>query len=442
LAAELCAPTLYPEQVAFDRNESYWSDELPPPYAPLTTDLEVDVAIVGGGYTGLSAAYYLASLPSAPKVIVLEAMRCGNGASGRNGAMVLNLKMASAQSGLSSRLYELTVENTSRIRALSAALNFNCELELAGAMTTLRDEAEIHQALSEVEEWRRVGLPLEFWNRAKTTAALGTKAYTGGVFDPNAGQVHPGKLVGLWKAAAVKMGAKIHEGTPVHHILEGRVHVLSTTAGHEIRAHHLVLATNAYTSKLGYLRWAVAPITNYVAVTRPLTRIDLQDLGWTSRIPFNDTRREVYYAGCTQTGRIHFGGGRVDYEFNNGMHPPDHRTLRISSLHEEFARVFPSLKDVPFERHWFGFVDVSLDQEPSVGRVGKYENVYYGLGYSGEGVNLSSVFGRIIADLIDGKAHLWEWFPLLSRRFIPVPNEPLRWPLIQSELAIGRLFEH
>jgi len=442
LAAELCAPILYPEQATFERNDSYWSDELPSPDAALTRDLEVDVAIVGGGYTGLSTAYYLASLPSAPRVVVLEAVRCGNGASGRNGAMVLNLKIASAQPRLSSRLYALTVENTRRIRALSAALNFDCELELAGAMTTLRDEAQAREAVSEVEEWRRLGLPLEFWSRAKTTAALGTKAYTAGVFDPNAGQVHPGKLVGLWKAAAVKMGAEIYEGTPVHHILEGRVHVLSTTTGHEIRARHLVLATNAYTSKLGYLRRAVAPITNYVAVTNPLALTDLQELGWTSRIPFNDTRREVYYAGCTRTGRIHFGGGRVDYEFNNGIRPPADRKLRISSLHEEFARVFPSLKELSFQRSWFGFVDVSLDQQPGVGRAGKYGNVYYGLGYSGEGVNLSSVFGRIIADLVDGRAHLWEWLPLLNRRFIPVPNEPLRWPFIQGDLAIGRLFEH
>ena len=441
MAAELCAPALYPERMTFERNESYWSDELPPPHAALITDLKVDVAIVGGGYTGLSAAYYLASLPSAPKVVVLEAVRCGNAASGRNGAMVLNLKIASARSGLSSRLYGLTVENASRIRALSAALNFDCELELAGAMTTLRDEAEVHAAVSEVEEWRRLGVPLEFWSRARTTAALGTKAYAGGVFDPNAGQVHPGRLVGLWKAAAAKMGAEIYEQTPVIHIREGRVHVLSTATGHEIRARHLVLATNAYTSKLGYLRSAVAPITNYVAVTNPLTMSSLQELGWTSRIPFNDTRREVYYAGCTPTRRIHFGGGRVDYEFNNGMHVPADLSSRISSLREEFVRVFPSLRDVPFERSWFGFVDVSLDQKAAVGRIGRYKNVYYGLGYSGEGVNLTSVFGRIIADLVDGKEHLWEWFPLLNRRLFPVPNEPMRWLTIASDLALGRLFE-
>jgi gamma-glutamylputrescine oxidase len=354
--------------------------------------------------------------------------------------MVLNLKMASTRPRLTRRLYGLTVENISLIRDLSTALQFDCELEFTGALTVLRDEAQAQAMPSEVAHWQRAGIPLEFWSRDQIFSALGTKAYTGGVFDRNAGQVHPGKLVGLWKSAATSLGVEIYEQTPVQQIREGRIHVLSTVTGYQVRARHLVLATNAYTSKLGYLRSAVAPIANYVAITDPFTTTELQTLGWASRIPFNDTRREVYYAGCTRDGRIHFGGGPVDYQFNNRMEPPADRTIRIGSLHEEFGRVFPALLDVPFQRSWFGFVDVSLDQEPAVGRTGKYNNVYYALGYSGEGVNLSSVFGRIIADLVDGKEHVWEWFPLLNRRFIPIPNEPLRSLAIQGDLAVGRLF--
>jgi glycine/D-amino acid oxidase-like deaminating enzyme len=109
------------------------------------------------------------------------------------------------------------------------------------------------------------------------------------------------------------------------------------------------------------------------------------------------------------------------------------------SLHREFARIFPSLADVTFERTWSGFVDVSLDQSPTVGQMGRHNNIFYGIGYSGEGVNLTSVFGRVIADLAAGRQEQWAWLPYLNRRPPYIPNEPLRWLAIKGDLAYTRL---
>ncbi len=434
------APVVLPESAEFEDNRSYWSLALPPPNPPLRVDIDVDVAIIGGGFTGLSTAYYMTRTLPGRRIALIEAKRCGNGASGRNGAMVLNLKSSAAGAALSQRLYQLTVENIHTIRSLSAALKIDCELEQNGALTVVSNAEEMRAALSGLRELSGMGVPLEFWNKEKTRAAIGVNVYEGGVFDPNAGQVHPAKLVHVWKAAAEAAGVHIFERTPVRTISEGSVHEITTEDGHRIRASALVLATNAYTSKLGYLRGAVAPITNYVGITPVLDGGRLAAVGWRSHIPFNDSRREVYYAGLTRDGRIHFGGGPVDYAFNNGVGSPPSAARRYADLHREFARTFPSLADVPFEMTWSGFVDVSLDQTPSVGQMGRHNNIFYGIGYSGEGVNLTSVFGRILADLAAGRKEQWDWFPYLNRRLPYVPNEPFRWLGIETDLACTRLF--
>ena len=435
------APLICPERVSFDRNQSYWSLQLPPPDPPLASDLDVDVAVIGGGFTGLSAAWYLMRAAPGARVAVLEATRCGNGASGRNGAMVLNLQLP-REAQLARRLYDLTVDNIARLKALADAFGIDCELERRGALTVMRSADDLRAAQPEFAALTRSGVPLQMWCRERTQAALGTDAYVAAICDPNAGQVHPGKLVRLWKTAAEAAGARIYEESPVVRIEAGRTHRIVTGAGHVVQAAKLVLATNAYTSKLGYLRRVVAPIANYVGITPPLDAERLAAVGWASRIPFNDSRREVYYAGCTPDGRIHFGGGPVDYQFNNGLEPPADAVGRFRQLHRELARVFPPLADVPFATTWYGFVDVSLDEKPAVGRLGRFGNIYYGLGYSGEGVNLTSVFGRIIADLVTGKADDWRWFPLLDRLPPYIPNEPFRWLAVEADLACTRWSEH
>jgi gamma-glutamylputrescine oxidase len=150
-------------------------------------------------------------------------------------------------------------------------------------------------------------------------------------------------------------------------------------------------------------------------------------MGWTKRIPFNDSRTEVFYLGRTSDNRVHIGGGHADYIFNNGLGEPSQAERRYLELRRELGRIYPSLAGETFETTWNGAVDYSLDQTPVVGQMGKHANVFYGIGFSGHGVNLTSVFGRIIADLLQGRASAWRWFPYLDRLPLYMPNEPLRW---------------
>jgi gamma-glutamylputrescine oxidase len=439
------SPLIFREPLAVEPNLSYWARSQPPRNPRLEENLAVDVAIVGGGLTGLSAAYFIRKISPDKSVVVLEAQGCGNGASGRNGAMVLTMTADrfmnfSSHPEMDRNLYALTADNIRSISALSAATGIDCELRTQGALQVFSRNEEAKAAQEYVRRARSLGMPFEFWDAAQTAAAIGTEAYAGGFFDPGGGHIHPMKLVHVFKAAAENLGARIHENTLVQHVEAGREHLLQLNGGHHVRAKSLVLATNAFTPNLGFFRNSILPLRENVAITRPLSAAELEELGWHSQVPFNDSRTLVYYFGLTADRRIHIGGGSPRYNFNNAAAIGDARHRELQ-LQRELLRVFPKLAGIEFETMWEGVIDWSLDASPSVGCTGQYRNIYHGLGYSGHGVNLTSVFGRIIADLHAGRESAWHQFPFVNADLDYVPNEPFRWLAAESALAWYKLSE-
>ena len=400
----------------------------------------MDVAVVGGGFTGLSSAYFIRRASPHKSVAVLEAMCCGSGASGRNGAMVLTTTADrymdfSADPLMDKRIYELTVQNIAFLAALSQQTGIDCEWRTQGALQVLGTAEDRNAAKDYVRQARQIGIPVEYWESPQIERAIGTAAYEAAFFDPNCGQVQPMKLVSAWKAAAEATGVTVYENTVVQHVEEGQTNVLSTSGGHTVRAKSLVLATNAYTPNLGFLRNAILPVQEYVAITAPLSSEDLARTGWRQPIPFNDSRTEVYYLGLTPDRRIHIGGGSPRYAFNGAAADTSTQALHEAQLRQELSRLYPSLSTVAFERSWHGVIDWSLDASPSVGTTGRHNNVFYGIGYSGHGVNLTSLFGRIIADLEAGKSDPWTQYPFVNNRLYYVPNEPLRWLAAKAGMA-------
>jgi gamma-glutamylputrescine oxidase len=448
-ALNFVSPQIWRAPLPLETNRSYWARSQPPRNAKLTQNLTADVAIVGGGLTGLSCAYFMGKVSPQKTVVLLEAEGCGNGASGRNGAMVLTMTADrymnfSANPQMDQRLYELTSQNIEAISALSAATGIDCELERHGALQVFSTPEEARSAEGYVRKAKSLGMPVEFWDASQTAGAIGSEVYAGGFFDPHGGHIHPMKLVSVFKSAATAVGAKIYESTPVHSIESGAEHLLQTIDGYTVKAKSLVLASNAFTPNLGFFRNSILPLQEYVAITRSLSEEELTGIGWHSRVPFNDSRTLVYYFGLTADGRIHIGGGGPRYNFNNaGSSIGDAAIARTheAELRRELVRVFPKLAGVEFESCWNGIIDWSLDAAPSVGQTGRHRNIFYGLGYSGHGVNLTSVFGRIIADLEAGRGGSWSQFPFVNAGLDYVPNEPFRWLAAETGLTWYRFSE-
>ena len=436
------SPLIWHEPPKIEPNNSFWARSQAPQNPKLATNLTVDVAVVGGGFTGLSAAYFIRRLSPHKSVVVLEARGCGNGASGRNGAMVLTMTADRFMNfgpdpSIDRRIYDLTAGNIRFLAQLSAATGVDCELELHGALQVLDRDSDVREAKAYVRKARSLGMPVEYWDGPRVAGALGTGVYAAGFFDPNGGHVHPMKLVQVFKAAAERAGATIYENTVVSSIEPGTELLISTNDGRTVNAKSLVLATNAFTPGLGFLRNAVVPLHEYVAVTQPFSEQDLMEIGWGLRVPFNDSRTQPFYLGLTQDRRIHIGGGTPRYSFNNSASAAGELRSHVVQLHRELVRIYPRLAGVDFAQSWEGVVDWSLDASPSVGCIGRQKNIFYGIGYSGHGVNLTSIFGRVIADLEAGREEVWKQYPFLNHHQYYVPNEPFRWLAIRAGISIS-----
>ena len=266
-----------------DENASYWSRALPAPGPPLDRELDVRCGDhrrrLRAGLAGRRPITCAACFPG-------DRSRCSRRAAAATAPPpataaccchrpAISYLVPDADAALDRRVHELTLANIAFLRQLQDDLGMDAEVDPTGALHALRSAAEARRAATDASRLRDRGIAVEFWNREQTTAAIGTSAYAGALFDPSAGHVHPGKLVALWKRAAEHSGAQIYECTPVARIEEGAVHTLTTATGERVRAPVVVLATNAYGTQLGYLRRAIAPVWSHVAVTPPLTEAEL-----------------------------------------------------------------------------------------------------------------------------------------------------------------------
>ena len=189
------SPRIWREAMAFEPNRSYWAKCQPLQNAPLTENIAVDVAVLGGGFTGLSAAYYIRTICPRKRVVVLEAKGCGNGASGRNGAMVLTMTddrymQLGADPAVDKRIYDLTAQNIQRLLKLSALTGIDCEFETNGALQVLSTSEEVRAAKAYVKAARSVGIPVEFWSTQQVVRAIGTGLYRGSLVRPQR-RTHP-----------------------------------------------------------------------------------------------------------------------------------------------------------------------------------------------------------------------------------------------------------
>ncbi|MFZ2098617.1 MAG: FAD-dependent oxidoreductase [Anaerolineales bacterium] len=443
IAAEVATPLLFNEKMEFDENISLWALDQPFKNPPLNEDIDVDVAIVGGGYTGLSAAYYILKHFPSLSVVVLEARGVGYGGSGRNGGMLLpqtpNEYMQIYSNPQTHRLiYDITVKNMDDLADIIKTQDVDSAFRRNGVLLVIAKESQVEGYRNYVKQANALGIPVEFWDRERTKNEIGTEVYYGSLYEPNAGEVHPMKLVYALKKVAESAGAHIYEDSPVLEVQEGEtIRLLVGEGKHQVIAKAMVLATNGYTSKIGYFKNSEIPVHTPMAVTHPLTPATFEEIGWKNPVAYSDTYTILYHLSRTLDNRILIGSGYVNYFFNNGVINQDDVRKLGAHLQRELIRIYPSLRgmdaeeNILFEYIWTGVLGFSLDFSQSVGVMGSHHNIYYGLCFVGHGINLSTLFGKIIADLYANEETHWKAMPFLNHQFIPLPPEPLKWAGVQ-----------
>ena len=426
------------------RTISYWFDSLgvdPAPRAPLPGDLEVDVAIVGGGYTGLWTAYYLKQADPSCRVAVLERDTAGFGASGRNGgwcwASVAGLEDYQEQDPeRGAELREAIKATIDEVGAVCQAENIEADFRKGGGIsiaTTSLQAKRMRENLA--QQWAEGWSEEDFhWlEPAEVQQRMRVGKCTGATFMANAARVHPAKLARGVADAAERLGVQIYEQTPVLRVMSGAVYTPSGV----VRASRIVLGLAGYLAQLPGHRRDVLPAYNHMIATEPLSAETWQRIGLANGEGFGDSDRFVFYAQRTADDRIAIGGRGMGYYYGSAIDSRFERSNRVEGLLIQALReTLPDLGEVAITHRWGGAFGMSRDMMASV-NFDEATGIATAGGYVGDGVAASNLAGRTLRDLLlDRKSTLVElpWVGHRSPRWEP---EPVRWAGVRTGMALN-----
>ncbi|MFA6241058.1 MAG: FAD-dependent oxidoreductase, partial [Candidatus Hydrogenedentales bacterium] len=380
---------------------SFWQETITvKPLPDLQGDIQCDVAVVGGGFTGLSVACELKKSAPTLNVALIERSVVGHGASGRNGGFAMpligwDLTDAARQLGeqKAAEAYRLMYRAVTHFKNTIHRHGIACDLEETGYLLLATCAARLKHVKHEAELGKKLGFDIEFLEGAPLRDHIASKVFVGGAFDPHPAIVNPAKLARGLLDVAVGLGVQVFEQTPLTELTDGDPIVLRTPKG-SIKAKQAVLAVNGYGASLGFMQSRVQPVHTYIVLTEPLTDNDLSAIGWAEKRTSLETARNfIHYFRLTADNRILFGGEDA-WLFYKGAyfdsHPPT-----FARLEARFREYFPELKHVKISHRWGGVLGVTMDMFPSFGVGGVKNTIYHACGYSGHGVALSNYAGVI-----------------------------------------------
>lgn len=417
-----------------DLPRSYWHDSVPSTTIepPLRGDLPVDVAVVGGGFTGLMTAYELLRAAPALQVAVLEAQTIGYGASGRNGSFGMtvvglgfgvNAWLRGRQFVKDAHTYmERAVD---RMGEVILGEGLDCDYTRPGFLRAATAPAYVKRLQEDVRLVQSLGIAGINWLEADAVRArVNSPRYLGAMWEPRLVLVHPLKLVREEKRLAQRLGAQVFEGTPVLEIRRmGSGFWLRTPEGKAI-ARKVVLATNAYSHLFPQLCRRQTPAFTYMIATEPLRPEQLAAIGWQGGEGVEDARNLIHYYRITPDRRVVIGGGPVGLTYG-GRLDGDIDEAAWRHLERHLTWLFPSLQGVAITHRWGGPFSVTLDLTPALGYLGGHD-VVYSLGCIGHGVSMSHLNAQVLCDLLLERQSELLACPFVNRRVIPWPPEPIR----------------
>ena len=399
---------------------------------PVELPASADVAVVGGGFTGLWTALALKRRRPGARVVLLEADLCGSGASGRNGGFILTSwskfsSLCKACGEADAVSYGRAVEDgVAAIARFCAEHEIDALLRAEGWLWAATNDAQMNAWQETVEQLDAAGAqPFELLGADAVQALTGSSVHRGGVLDPAAAVVQPALLARGLRRAAIAAGVVVSERTPVRAIEATAGPTLITDRG-RVRAERVVLATGAWAAAIPEVRRALVVIASDIAVTEPIPD-RLGELGWRHGLAVSDSRRLVNYYRQSEDGRVVFGKGGGGVALRGEIGPGFLGTSpRTAELTGQFHYIFPMLADLPALRSWRGPVDYSINGLPFFAELAGRPGLIVGAGFSGSGVGPAHTAGDILAALALGEDHCGpEGLCRLPRG--AMPPEPLRF---------------
>ena len=434
---------------------SFWLDSplAPEPAPPLEGPGQCDLAVVGGGLTGLWTALLAKERDPGREVVLLEADRIGWQASGRNGGFCMATLTHGIDNGLShfpeemERLERLGLENLDEVERAVARYGIDCDWRRVGEIDVAVAPWQADELAVARDEMVAAGQRVQWFDGSAMRAEIASPTYLGGLWKQDGcAMVDPARLTWGLARAARRLGVRLYERTRVEAVARDGAGVLLRTPGGALRARRVMLATNAFPALLGAMRRRVVPVYDHALMTEPLGEEHWAAVGWRGHQGLSDAGNRFHYYRRTIDGRILWGGYDAVYHYGGAIRPEfERRGATFEKLAVHFFKTFPQLEGVCFTHAWGGVIDTCTRLCQFWGRA-YGGRVAYALGYTGMGVG-ESRFGALVGlDLLDGRPSANTYLRLTSTRPLPWPPEPLRagvvgltsWSLGRADAREGR----
>jgi glycine/D-amino acid oxidase-like deaminating enzyme len=437
--------------------QPFWTSQpgAPDPAPALTTAVTADLAVVGGGFSGLWTALLARERDPSAEVVLLEASTAGWGASGRNGGFCSASLTHGIGNGLARfpgempLLERLGRQNLAEIGDTIAKHGIDCDFSLAGELAIATEPWQLDDLHDEIVAARDLGHDVAELDAAGVRRELDSPAFLGGAwYRDSCAMVDPARLARGLRRACLDAGVRLYENTPVRAITDAAPGswpgagsrqgtgglVLAAPYG-TVRARQVALATGAYRPLLRRIRNYIVPVYDYVLVTQPLSAGQLASLGWRNRQGAADLGNQFHYFRLTAENRILWGGYDAVY-YNGGRVRAEHdqRPQTFARLAEHFLTTFPQLEGVAFEYAWGGVIDTCSRFCAFYGTA-RRGRLAYACGHTGLGVGASRFGANVMLDLLEGRRTERTGLALVRSRPVPFPPEPMRSAAIQLTRA-------
>ena len=418
----------------------FWSDrdDAPAPAPALAGTVDADLAVIGGGFTGLWTALQALEEQPGLHVVVLEAEHCGFGASSRNGGFCDSSLTHGLANGLShwpdevETLHRLGRENFSGLADSLEQHRIHADFRLCPEIGVATVPWHTESLTEDIELYRAFGEDVDLLDADEVQARVHSPTYLGGMIRRNdVALVDPARLGWGLRSAVESLGAVVYDHTPANAInRKGNLIEIATPNG-RVRARHGVMATNAYPGPVRRPRRYTIPVYDHVLVTEPLSPQQMASVGWAEREGLGDVSNLFHYYRLTADDRILWGGYDATYHFNNGVgarHDQSEEThLRLA---EHFFQTFPQLEGLSFTHRWGGPIGTTTRFTATWGTTHKGRLAWVA-GYTGLGVGASRFGARVALDLAYGRQTERTELQMVRKPPVPFPPEPARWASVQ-----------